>query len=136
MKHHALGCERRAAFIECALDAPGDFQRVGAILLGHHELHAGSAHDGGRPDRRLRRSGDVRHVTQCKVGALRLQQHGPGDALGRDGLALGLQHQPLVGGVDEAGAADAGGLTRGGQHVIHRSVGTGLEPDFDDNEGG
>ena len=96
-----------------------------AQALRDLDQHARLAHDqgvaiGGR--RRLNHVGDIANAYRGAAGGLDL----PGaDIVRGHGLAVRLDHHPLIVGVDEAGAGDAGGALHGTQDVEKAEVAVG-----------
>ena len=117
-----VGLKHRPQVLQRRLDAVGHLDRVRRILLRHDENHPWLALNGRSADRGFRRLHHVGDIAQRDARRSLAQQHGPCDVVGGKGLPLGLKHDPLVFGVDEASAADPGRPAGHGQDIVEGHV--------------
>ena len=113
VERDALALERRGQGLERCLDISRHQLGVGAELRRHDGDDGGLAVDGTVAE--LGRAGDdhLGHVVDAEHGAVPLAHHHLPDRFGRERLPLGAHHDALVGAVEHATAADAGGATGG-----------------------
>ncbi|GJE45107.1 hypothetical protein AEGHOMDF_4301 [Methylobacterium soli] len=115
---HPLALQGGAQILEGCLDAGGDLARVGAVLGADHQEDPGLAVDQGGTDRRLGRRHDIGHIAQHHARPALVDEDRAGDLRRCQRLPLGLEHDALVGRVDEARPPDAGGLAGRREHVV------------------
>src|SRR5262245_29621106 len=96
MKRHTILLESPSQIRQRVLDQACHLERVGAVLGGHDQDHARLTHDGCPTDRGLRRVHDVGDVAEPQTQRPLADQHGAGDVVRLERLALALKHDALM----------------------------------------
>jgi hypothetical protein len=78
--------------------------------------------DCGTADRRFRRVNDIGYIPQRDARGSPAEEDRPGNGVRSERLSLRLAHDPLILGVDEAGAAHAGRPARCGENIVKRQA--------------
>ena len=117
VKFDSLLVEERLRFSERCLQRFRRFHGIGAILTGHGQKDAGPSLDPGITEFGFRTFDEAGQVTKPDTETVRVCDDDVTQRLWSEGLALGLQRDPLIAGFNKARSDNSRRKPCCGQHV-------------------